>query len=127
MDAKKVENKTISHINFDIAFLTRCNRRVFKNNKAKEIFEKECYNLCNSIGVSINNLEVFDYYIVINISVSPEYSANEIIHKIKYNTSKVIRENIVELNSLPSLWTRKYLVSTDKKVFEELLIDFIKR
>lgn len=127
MDANKVKNKPISYINFDIAFATRCNRRVFKNNKAKEIFKEECKSICDDAGINIIDLEVYDYYVTINVLSPPEYSANEIVHKIKHNTSKTIRQSIPELSSLPSLWTRKYLVTTEQKVFEELLGSFIKR
>lgn len=128
MDAKYIESKTtISYINFNITFATRCNRKIFKNNEIKEIFKKECINVCNYLGVKILEISIFDYYVNIIITSPPEYSANEIIHKIKSHTSKVMRNKITELNRLPSLWTRKYLVSTEQNLSEEILKKFINK
>lgn len=127
MDAKYVKNKTtISYINFNITFATRCNRKIFKNNKTKEIFEIECRKVCDSLGVKLLELYIFDYYVNMVVVSPPEYSANEIIHKVKSHTSKVIRDEIPELNKLPSLWTRKYLVTTEQNLSEEILNIFIK-
>lgn len=128
MDAKYVKNKTtISYINFNITFATRCNRKIFKNNKTKEIFETECRKVCNNLGVKVLEISMFDYYVNIVVTSPPEYSANEIIHKIKSHTSKVIRDEILELNKLPSLWTRKYLVTTEQNLSEEILKNFINK
>lgn len=128
MDAKYVKNKTtISYINFNITFATRCNRKIFKNNKTKEIFETECRKVCNNLGVKVLEISMFDYYVNIVVTSPPEYSANEIIHKIKSHTSKVIRDEILELKKLPSLWTRKYLVTTEQNLSEEILKNFINK
>jgi len=128
MDANYLESKMkISYINFNITFATRCNRKIFKNNEVKEMFNKECINICNTLGVTIKEISIFDYYVNIIITSPPEYSANEIIHKIKSHTSTVIRNEITELNKLPSLWTRKYLVSTEQNVSEEVLQNFINK
>lgn len=128
MDAKYVKNKTtISYINFNITFATRCNRKIFKNSKTKEIFETECRKVCNNLGVKVLEISMFDYYVNIVVTSPPEYSANEIIHKIKSHTSKVIRDEILELKKLPSLWTRKYLVTTEQNLSEEILKNFINK
>ena len=128
MDAKYVKNKTtISYINFNITFATRCNRKIFKNNKTKEVFETECRKVCNNLGVKVLEISMFDYYVNIVVTSPAEYSANEIIHKIKSRTSKVIRDEILELNKLPSLWTRKYLVTTEQNLSEEILKNFINK
>lgn len=123
----KTTNTTISYINYNMVFCTRCNRKIFKDNKVKELFKTECEIVCNYLDVNITKMNIDDYFVHMVVEANPKYSANEIIQKIKIHTSKIIRERIVSLNKLPSLWTREYLVTTDKELKESLLSTFLER
>lgn len=72
-------------------------------------------------------IDIYDYYVHMIVESNPKYSANDIIQKIKMHTSKVIREKVVELSKLPSLWTREYLVTTESKLEEGLINSFLER
>ena len=97
------------------------------NDMVKKIFISECKLVCEYLDAKITEIDFFDYYVHMIIESNPKYSANDIIQKIKSHTSKVIREKVVELNKLPSLWTREYLVTTESELEEGLINNFLEK
>lgn len=128
MDKKYLKTKTtISYINYNIVFRTRCNRKIFKNEIVKDLFLKEVREICKQLDINIVQINVYEYYVHLIVRVNPRYSANDVSHKIKAHTSKIIREKIESLSKLPSLWTRDYIVTTEDVLDEELVENFLLR
>lgn len=126
MCKKYVKTKTtISYINYNMVFRTRCNRKIFKDDAVKHLFIEETKQLCKQLQIDVVSMGVYEYYVHLVVRVNPKYSANDVIHKIKSHTSKIIREKIESLKKLPSLWTRDYLVTTEEVLDESLIDDFI--
>ncbi len=121
------QKSDIEFIKYQIAFSTRCNRKIFNIHGVKELFLKETRKVCDSISVDINSILFEDNYVCMSINATSKNSASDIIHKIKYNTSRVIRANIRELGSMPSLWTRENLISTREYKDENLLDAFLEQ
>lgn len=128
MDKKYLKTKTtISYINYNMVFHTRCNRKIFKNKIVKDLFLKETRELCKQLDIDIVDINIYGHYVHLIVRVSPKYSANDVIHKIKTHTSKVIRDKVESLRRLPSLWTRDYIVTTEEVLDEELVQNFLLR
>ena len=47
------------------------------------------------------------------------------MQQIKGYTSKILREEFVELSRMPSLWTRSYFVSTAGNVCSETIKQYV--
>lgn len=47
------------------------------------------------------------------------------MQQIKGYTSKILREEFVELSKMPSLWTRNYFVSTAGNVCSETIKKYV--
>lgn len=128
MDKKYLKTKTtISYINYNIVFRTRCNRKIFKNEIVKDLFLKEAREICKQLDINIVQINVYEYYVHLIVRVNPRYSANDVIYKIKTHTSKIIRDKVESLSKLPSLWTRGYIVTTEEVLDEELIQIFLSR
>lgn len=128
MDKKYLKTKTtISYINYNIVFRTRCNRKIFKNEIVKDLFIKETKKLCEELDINIIDINIYEYYVHLIVRVNPRYSANDVIYKIKTHTSKIIRDKVESLSKLPSLWTRDYIVTTEEVLDEELIQIFLSR
>lgn len=123
----KATKATMYFVKYNIVFCTRCNRKVFKNDMARDMFRNECFIVCEYLDVKLNTINTYDYYVHIIVEANPKFSANEIIQKIKMHTSKILRENIEELKRLPSLWTREYLVTTENELEDAMLNSFLVR
>ena len=55
----------------------------------------------------------------------PMFSPSDIMQKIKGGTSRVLREEFLELSKMPSLWTRSYFVSTAGSVSSETIKKYV--
>ena len=55
----------------------------------------------------------------------PTMSPADVMQKIKGYTSKILREEFVELRKMPSLWTRSYFVSTAGNVCSETIKRYV--
>ena len=52
-------------------------------------------------------------------------SSSDIMQQIKGYTSKILREEFVELSKMPSLWTRNYFVSTENEVSNDIIKNYV--
>jgi putative transposase len=57
-------------------------------------------------------LEVMADHVHIFLSATPRWAPNQVIGRIKGKTARVLRQEFPELQRMPSVWTRSYLVST---------------
>ncbi|MFS0616133.1 IS200/IS605 family transposase, partial [Lederbergia ruris] len=55
----------------------------------------------------------------------PTFSPADVMNKVKGGTSKILREEFVHLNQMPSLWTRNYFVSTAGNVSSETIKRYV--
>lgn len=55
----------------------------------------------------------------------PVLSPANVMQKIKGVSSKVLREEFIELSKMPSLWTRSYFVSTAGNVCSETIKKYV--
>jgi len=59
------------------------------------------------------------------LNCPPELSPSDIMQKIKGVTSRVLRDEFLELKKMPSLWTRSYFVSTAGNVSSETVKKYV--
>lgn len=57
--------------------------------------------------------------------IQPSFSPSGIMQNIKGYTSKTLREEFVELQKMPSLWTRSYFVSTAGNVCSKTIKKYV--
>lgn len=55
----------------------------------------------------------------------PTLSPSDIMQQIKGYTSKILREEFTELAKMPSLWTRRYFVSTETDFCKDIIKMYI--
>ena len=62
--------------------------------------------------INIIAIECDKDHVHIFLNCLPTLSPANIMQNIKGYTSKILREEFVQLSKMPSLWTRSYFVST---------------
>ena len=59
------------------------------------------------------------------LNCPPALSSSGIMQQIKGYTSKILREEFVELSKMPGLWTRSYFVSTAGNVCSKAIKKYV--
>ena len=59
------------------------------------------------------------------LNCPPALSPSGIMQQIEGYTSKILREEFVELSKMPGLWTRSYFVSTAGNVCSETIKKYV--
>lgn len=62
--------------------------------------------------IEVLAMECHKDHVHLFLNALPTISASDIMHRIKGNTSRIIRQELKQLNAIPSLWTRSFFVST---------------
>lgn len=70
-------------------------------------------------------LEVMPDHVHLFISVDPDVSPTQVMHRLKGYTARVLRDEFPHLLKLPSLWTRSYFVSTAGNVSSQKIRHYI--
>ena len=118
-------NTTVSLINYHFVFCPRYRRKIFLIPNVEERF-KELVNLkCEEIGISIIAMECNVDHVHLFLNCLPEQCPSDVMHHIKGYTSKVMRDEFVELSKMPGLWTRSYFVSTAGSVSSETIKAYV--
>ena len=115
----------ITFIKYYLVFCTRYKRKIFNIKGVEERTIELIRNECDLLDVNIINVKCNLNHVHLIVETPPNISPNEILQKIKFRTSKQIREEFEELGKIPSLWTRKIFVSTDINNCNEEIKKFI--
>lgn len=120
-DEYKRTQTTVSLINYHFVFCPRYRRKIFNIRGVEERFKELTTIECNKYGIEILAMECHIDHVHMFVSVLPQLSIPEIMKYIKGATSHQLRNEFIELQNMPSLWTRSYFVSTAGNVSSETI------
>lgn len=116
---------TVSLINYHFVFCPRYRRKIFLNERLDIRFKELVNRIAEENDFKIVALETDKDHCHLFLNALPSYSPSDIMAKIKGGTSKILREEFKELNSMPNLWTRSYFVSTVGNVSSETIKQYV--
>ena len=116
---------TVSLINYHFVFCPRYRRKIFLNERLDIRFKELVNRIAEENDFKIVALETDKDHCHLFLNALPSYSPSDIMAKIKGGTSKILREEFKELNSIPNLWTRSYFVSTVGNVSSETIKQYV--
>lgn len=127
MDNKyKKTSITVSLIRYHFIFCPRYKRKIFNIPGIKERFVELIEQTCNELNIEIISIECDEDNVHLFLSCLPTFSPSDIIQRLKSVTSRELRKEFAELSKMPSLWTKKYLVSTEDKISYEVIKEFLR-
>lgn len=103
---------TVSLINYHFVFCPRYRRKIFLIKGVEERFKELVVKVCEEMEIEVLAMECHKDHVHLFLNALPTLSASDIMHRIKGNTSRIIRQEFNQLKAIPSLWTRSFFVST---------------
>jgi putative transposase len=83
--------------------------------------------MCAEMESEIFELEIMPDHCHILLEVDPQFGIAKVIKNLKGRSSRILREEYPVLkNSMPSLWTNSYFVSTVSEVAFDIIQNYIK-
>lgn len=127
METYRDFNSIKSNVNYHFVFCSRYRRKIFNNKSIENRFKQLTAKTCESIGIEVHSLICGEDYVHISLNSPPDMSPQNIMAKIKGTTSRDLRKEFINLQHLPSLWTRQYLVSTDDSISEYVINCYVEQ
>ena len=127
MNEYRRTNTTVSLINYHFVFCPRYRRKIFLIPNVEMRFKTLVKEKCKELSIEIIAIECDKDLVHMFLNSIPTLSPSDIMQIIKGYVSKILREEIVELNKMPSLWTRSYFVSTEGNVASETIKKYEKK
>ncbi|CCL51346.1 TPA: IS200/IS605 family transposase [Clostridioides difficile] len=116
---------TVSLINYHFVFCPRYRRKIFNIEGLEDRFKTLVKNKCKEMDIEIVAIECDKDHTHMFLNSLPTLSPSDIMQNIKGYTSKILREEFIELSKMPSLWTRSYFVSTAGNVCSETIKKYV--
>ncbi|MCC0633923.1 IS200/IS605 family transposase [Clostridioides sp. ZZV15-6388] len=116
---------TVSLINYYFVFCPRYRRKIFNIEGLEDRFKTLVKNKCKEMDIEIIAIECDKDHTHMFLNSLPTLSPSDIMQNIKGYTSKILREEFIELSKMPSLWTRSYFVSTEENVCSETIKKYV--
>ena len=117
---------TVSLLNYHFVFCPRYRRKIYLNEQVDLRFKELVQQICENENFKIIAMETDKDHCHLFLNVLPTYSPADVMAKEKGDTSKIIREEFLHLNRMPSLWTRCYFVSTAGNVSSQRIKRYVK-
>ena len=130
---KTMENKyrktqtTVSLINYHFVFCPRYRRKIFLIPNVEDRLNHIVKYICEDMDVKIIAMECDKDHVHMFLNCLPILSPTDIMQKIKGVSSRVLRDEFVELNKMPSLWTRSFFISTALNVSSETVKKYVEQ
>lgn len=118
-------NTTAFLINYHFVFCPRYRRKIFLISDVEKRFKELVKIKCKELEIEIIEIECDKDHVYMFLNCLPTLSPSDIMQQIKGYTSKILREEFVELSKMPSLWTRSYFVSTVGNVCSETIKKYV--
>lgn len=118
------KNTSVSHIRYHFVWCPKRRRKLLVGPVAARLTEL-LHAKCDEMGWSIVALEVMPDHVHLFLGAGPDVAASQIMHALKGYTSRVLRQEYPRLNTLPSLWTRSFWVSTAGNVSSATIEKYI--
>ncbi|CAM3439429.1 IS200/IS605 family transposase [Deinococcus saxicola] len=118
------KNTSVSLLRYHFVWCPKRRRKVLVGNVAlrlKELLEDKTAEL----GWRIVAMEIMPDHVHLFIGTDPDVSPTQVMHALKGYTSRVLRQEFPKLQTMPSLWTRSFLVSTAGNVSAEIIEKYI--
>jgi len=111
-------------INYHIAFSPRRRKPVLVDDVGERL-DGLIQEKAEELGVTLLNYQRKADFVYINVEAKPDLSINQIVHAFKVHTARHLRREFFTLRRLPSMWTRKFLASTAKRMTYRDIRDFV--
>lgn len=108
-------NTSVSSLRYHFVFCPKRRRKVLVGEVDKRL-RTLLGEKADDLGWTIIALEVMPDHVHLFIQTDPDVSPSQVMHALKGYTSRVLRSEFPKLNTLPSLWTRSFWVSTAGQV-----------
>ena len=118
-------NTTVSLINYHFVFCPRYRRKIFLISNVERRFKELVKIKCKELEIEIIAIECDKDYSYMFLNCPPTLSPSGIMRQIKGYTSKILREEFVELSKMPGLWTRSDFVSTAGNACSETIKKYV--
>lgn len=115
----------VSNIKYHIVFCTRYRKIIFNDKVFEEKFKEVIYQVAEENNLKILKLECIREHVYIYLISDPKFSPNEIFKIFKVSTTSMIRKEFDHLSKSYSVFTKNYLVSTEKNMTDEEINEFI--
>ena len=115
---------TVYWIHYHFVWVTRRHRKVLRGALALRLQEL-IYESCQGLEIEIQGLEIQPNVVELQVHCPPILAPHQVVHRIKAHSAHHLRREFEQLQSLPSMWTRAYFVSTAETVAEETIKDYV--
>ena len=99
--------------------------KIFLISNVEDRFKHIVKSICEDMDIKIIAMECDKDHVHMFLNCLPILSPADIMQKIKGVSSRALRDEFVELNKMPSLWTRSYFVSTAGNVSSETVKRYV--
>lgn len=121
----KKTNTTFSKIQYHLVFCPRYRKKIFLIDGVAARFKELISQICEAKEYDLIELECNTDCCYITVEVLPTTSAHDVMKAIKAATSNTLMEEFPKLSGMQAVWTRNYLVSTEKLSFE-VISEYVK-
>ncbi len=113
-----------SLIHYHFLWMVRRQRQALRGMAAIRLREL-IHEICETLEVEVSTLEIYPNSVYLLVNCPPTLAPHQIVHRIKGYTARHLRREFKQLQTLPSMWTRSYFVSTAETVSSETIEQYM--
>lgn len=124
-----IHNRTcVYDTHYHIVFVTKYRRKIFNNGIFADEMKRILVNISQSIGTTIERVEVMPDHVHLLISIPPKFSVSDIVRQLKGVSSRIWSGNHdsnIFNGRQQHLWSSSYFVRTVGNVSKNIVDKYI--
>jgi len=111
-------------LNYHVVFCPKRRRKILVG-PIRDRLMRIVWETAPDLECDVLALEVMPDHVHMFLSATPQWAPNQLIGRIKGKSASLLRQEFPELQRMPSVWTRSYLLSTAGNVSSETIARYI--
>ncbi len=124
VDAYKHRRHAVYVLNYHFVWIPRRRRRVLVGEVATRL-DALIREKAEELEMDVVELAIQPDHLHLFVSASPDWAPNQIAHRLKGYTARMLRQEFPALVKMPSMWTDAFFVSTAGRVSAETIQRYI--
>jgi putative transposase len=111
-------------INYHVVFCPKRRRKILVG-PIRERLMRIIWETAPDLECDVLALEIMPDHVHLFLSATPQWAPNRLIGRIKGKSARLLRQEFPDLQRMPSVWTRRFFVSTAGNVSAATIARYI--
>lgn len=118
------DRHSVYRIEYHLVWASKRRRRILTGT-LRDRLDAIVRDSLREMGCEVLGLEIQPDHLHLYLAATPRWSPAQLVGRVKSRSAPLLREEFVELQHMPAVWTRSFLCSTEESVPPDTIARYV--